>query len=785
MTAPTMLDIEYHFKNCLANLNHPLDESIVFDTPNWQRFDCPTSEKNNKNASYRAHSDMNPVPVLKFECHKCGIKENIAYQECDSLKMTPYEHEAIQLETAKRKLEQQERSEIALKAMQAQWDAAKTCVTHAYFNRKRLIITEADGLRLDPFGNILCPARLITGELITTQTIPARGKKRFYTGIPSKNGFHVFGTIEPDQDIYFAEGIATAKTINESTKNPVICVYGKRFNSIAPIIAKAYPDNRLIYCCDLPSDGEAVTSENNAHKATALVGGSICLPDFSSIPETLRPEIKRSDYNDLLVLLMEQGKSREEAFSLLKEQLTVKQKLHHQILSELIKKITPVSFRQLTGIADEKKLKSSHFQIITIEQILDLAKLNQWGLCKNHDFVYIYNGEYWGLVDADELKTFLGNSSEMMGVDKYIARYFNFRDQLYKQFIALANLPKPIPKKNAVLINLKNGTFEITPNGVQLNTFDRADFMTYQLTFEYNPDATSPLFDLYLDKVLPDKNLQYILAEYLGYVFIHPSILKLEKTLLLYGTGANGKSVFYEVVKSLLGDQNTSEYSLQNLTNETGYSRAMIANKLVNYASEINGKLEASIFKQLVSGEPVEARLPYGRPFIITHYAKLIFNCNELPKDVEQTEAYFRRFQIIPFEVTIPEAEQDKQLAQKIISSELSGVFNWVLLGLNRLLKQKRLTDSDKSKQARVQYEKESDSTRLFLDDIGYQPSPTAYVPLSRIYPEYRTFCLDNGFHPVNVTNFKKRLVTRGVLLDRTNIGVVVYLTLGSYKNFG
>lgn len=240
----------------------------------------------------------------------------------------------------------------------------------------------------------------------------------------------------------------------------------------------------------------------------------------------------------------------------------------------------------------------------------------------------------------------------------------------------MANLPKPIPQKNAVLINLKNGTFEITPNGIKLNPFDRADFMTYQLAFEYNPDATAPLFESYLDKVLPDKNLQYILAEYLGYVFIHPSVLKLEKTLLLYGTGANGKSVFYEIVRSLLGEQNTSEYSLQNLTNETGYSRAMIANKLVNYASEINGKLEASIFKQLVSGEPVEARLPYGRPFIITHYAKLIFNCNELPKDVEQTEAYFRRFQIIPFEVTIPEAEQDKQLAQKIIVNELSGVFN-------------------------------------------------------------------------------------------------------------
>lgn len=279
----------------------------------------------------------------------------------------------------------------------------------------------------------------------------------------------------------------------------MICVYGKRFNSIAPIIAKAYPNSRLIYCCDIPSDGEAVASEDNALKAIALVGGSFCLPDFSSIPETLRPEIKRSDYNDLFVLLMEQGKSRADALNTLKKQLVVKPKLHNQILSELIRKITPVSFRELTGIADEKKLKSSHFQIITIEQILEIAKSNRWGICKNHDFVYIYNGEYWGLVDENELKSFLGEASEAMGVDKFAARYFNFREQLYKQFITLANLPNPTPKNHAVLINLKNGTFEITPNGVQLNPFDRADFMTYQLTFEYNPDATAPLFEAYLN----------------------------------------------------------------------------------------------------------------------------------------------------------------------------------------------------------------------------------------------------------------------------------------------
>jgi len=253
--------------------------------------------------------------------------------------------------------------------------------------------------------------------------------------------------------------------------------------------------------------------------------------------------------------------------------------------------------------------------------------------------------------------------------------------------------------------------------------------------------------------------------------------LKLEKTLLLFGKGANGKSVFYEIVRSLFGEQNTSEYSLQSLTNENGYYRAMIANKLVNYASEINGKLEASTFKQLVSGEPVEARSPYGRPFTLKQYAKLIFNCNELPRDVEQTEAYFRRFLIIPFDVTISENEQDKQLSKKIIDAELSGVFNWVLTGLERLLEEKQFTHCEAVHSARKQYEKESDSVKLFLEEVGYEPSTASYIPVKTLYQEYRSFCAEDGYKPVSSLNFRKRLENSNIQVEKKNIGKVAYVT--------
>jgi len=429
------------------------------------------------------------------------------------------------------------------------------------------------------------------------------------------------------------------------------------------------------------------------------------------------------------------------------------------------------------------KLNTRHYLILSIENLKKVAEENKWGVCKNHNFIYLFNGAYWSEIDREAFQEFLGQASEKMGIAKFLARYFQFKEQLFKQFIGTGYLTTPEPSKDAVLINLKNGTFEITPKGNKLKPFQRTDFITYQLPFEYDPNVVAPLFQSYLDQVLPDKERQMILAEYLGYVFIQPGTLKLEKVLLLYGTGANGKSVFFEVVTALLGSKNVSNYTLPSLTNENGYYRAKIANMLLNYVTEINGKLEAALFKQLASGEPVEARLPYGDPFTVNKYAKLMFNCNELPKDVEHTNAFFRRFLIVPFEVTIPEAEQDRELPSKIIANELSGVFNWVLAGLDRLLKHKKFTDSEAVRLAGENYKLQSDSVRLFMDEAGYKKRPTEHTLLKDLYLEYRTFCSEDGYQSVGKTNFIKRLKGIGVLIERKTVGNVAYLTR-SYMPF-
>lgn len=431
-------------------------------------------------------------------------------------------------------------------------------------------------------------------------------------------------------------------------------------------------------------------------------------------------------------------------------------------LSEIQKKI------------DSFKLYQKHYLIITVEKLLEVARNNSWDLCQRLAYYYVYNGEFWHVLDEKELASFLGKVAEKMGVPKFDSRHYEFKDKLFKQFEASAHLPEPEIDEDTVLINLRNGTFEITPKGQKLREFDPEDFMTYQLPFKYTPEASAPIFERYLSEVLPDEESQTVLAEFMGYIFLRN--LKLEKVLFLYGSGRNGKSVMFDIIKAMLGENNMSYYGLQSLTDDNGYYRAKLVNKLVNWASDVGDKLQSNTFKQLASGEPIEARLPYKEPFQLTNICKFAFNTNTLPADVEHTDAFFERFLIIPFDQYIEPERRDPKLAEKIIQNELPGVFNWVLAGLNRLIEQEGFSPCEASNKVLKDFRKESDSVALFMDDIGYKADPESWTQAKPVYQSYREWCFSEGLKPLSKKNMLKRCDALGLFTSTKNVGKVIHI---------
>lgn len=391
--------------------------------------------------------------------------------------------------------------------------------------------------------------------------------------------------------------------------------------------------------------------------------------------------------------------------------------------------------------------------VVVAETII--AKAKELGLDFRVDgSLYVFNSQFWlqtgiSRERVDSLIPFLTQATARLGLYGFTQKYHTFVDSLCKQFIVSVLSVQFTPNKTEnVLINFKNGTLEISETGYRLREFNSKDFLTYQLQFSYDENATSPKWDKFLDEVLPadksdpDKTRQKVLAEYFASCFTN---LNLEKCLFNYGTGDNGKSVVFNVITALFGSENISYCSLENLSKHDSYL-ASLNNKLLNFSSETSHYVNSELLKKLASKEPIEVARKYENPITMTNYARLAFNANELPRaGKEFLHAFKRRFVIIPFDVRVEKHKINPNLAREIVKDELPGVMNWVLKGLDRLLTQGALTECTASDREVDKYMIEGDTVAQWLEDEVWiedkELKPKACIQLKDLHKDYLDWC--------------------------------------------
>jgi putative DNA primase/helicase len=376
--------------------------------------------------------------------------------------------------------------------------------------------------------------------------------------------------------------------------------------------------------------------------------------------------------------------------------------------------------------------------------------------------IFFYNGKYWQNITEERFTSFLSNVAEKMGLTELVYEHHTFGSDLIKQFTH-KNFIQFVTDSKHTCINLQNGTYKFFKGKGKLHPHNKKDNLHYVLPFDYLPEATCPIFIDYLEYCLPDEEKRNVIQEFLGYVFTPNEVCNLEKCLLLYGEGSNGKSVLYRVINELLGKENISSYSIPQLTDKTKgeYYTVNLQNKLLNYCSDTKGAFDdTGVFKQLVSGEKVTGRHPAGRPIEFVNNVKFIFNVNVLPSTPENVYGFFRRFEIIDFSVTVEEGKKDRQLPTKIVENELSGVFNWVLEGLDRLLINKKLTDCKANNEALERFKIKSNNVLEFLLDEGYEVCTNVEQGevFNDLYHSYQNWINENGGHALKKSNFKDRI---------------------------
>lgn len=409
--------------------------------------------------------------------------------------------------------------------------------------------------------------------------------------------------------------------------------------------------------------------------------------------------------------------------------------------------------------------------VIIINELLELSEKIGLSVGVTNNKIVFYNTEFWDGISHEEFTGFLGDFAEKSGLIGIEAQQFKVKESLLKQFLFSGIIPDFKEVNKTTKIPFKNGTLTFDGGEISFGGFDKSDYLTYQLPFDYDENAKSPLFIKYLERVLPDPALQKIIFEFFGTIFLKD--IKHEKILLLYGSGKNGKSVLHDVLHALLGDNNITSLSLASLSDPKSQTRALIENKLLNFSSEIGSTKNNDIdmIKKLASGEPVEIKEVYKPPYIMKNYARLVFNCNTLPKEGENSDGFHRRLQIIPFSQIISEDEIDLNLAKKIIANELAGIFNLIIEGMKRFKEQGKFTNSSLIKYESEKYRRDSNSVLSFIDEENYIISDRRDMRISDFYQLYRNYCNSNGFYPFNSKKFNQQLRDAGYKIDKKTGG--------------
>ena len=372
---------------------------------------------------------------------------------------------------------------------------------------------------------------------------------------------------------------------------------------------------------------------------------------------------------------------------------------------------------------------------------------------KSNQRVNVFTGTHWQMVEPQLWKDFVALCAERCGIPESMRMNPAFMKPLFEAvaYNVAKSRQQRIPE-GEVWLNMQNGTLVISRDGnVKMREHRKEDLFTYTLPYVYDERAECNLWHKFLDRALPDQESQLLLSEFIGYCLMPNH--NLEKMLLLYGDGLNGKSVTLEIIEALLGSMNVSYLSLADLTNDD-VKRAAIEGKMLNISHESGKDVNPNVLKQITSGERILVKHLYRDPRETADYGKLIAAFNILPR-AENTFGFFRRLLILPYQVTIPKEEIDRQLSSKL-KDELPGILNWVLQSLPELMTRGEFSPCECSDKALERYRLQSDSVRLFLSEMCEVSENTTHA--QEIFNAYKTYCFESQLKPIGKIKFFARL---------------------------
>lgn len=294
------------------------------------------------------------------------------------------------------------------------------------------------------------------------------------------------------------------------------------------------------------------------------------------------------------------------------------------------------------------------------------------------------------------------------------------------------------------LLNVANGLLDLRTG--QLLPWTPQHLSSAQLPVIWDPNAVCPTYEAWMTATVPEQadDLEEVVATMLD-PWHTPA-----KAAFLYGPSRSGKSTFGRLARALIGPENCSSVTLQQLE-ENRFKAAQLEGKLLNFAAELKaGHVDqVDIFKSLTGGDPIDAERKGIQGFTLENEAGIVFAMNSVPTIGETSRAYFERAK--PFSFGSSFAGREDPSIEASMLGELPGILRrWVAAWQRRAARGAYLPTV-----LPVATEFETKSNRVYefvteayciVDTRGqtYSATPANCTPGTLLYGDFVRWAADN-----------------------------------------
>ena len=312
-------------------------------------------------------------------------------------------------------------------------------------------------------------------------------------------------------------------------------------------------------------------------------------------------------------------------------------------------------------------------------------------------------------------------------IDEYKTGYRNVRNDVLEKFKDSHLFDRNKFSHEPFILNFPNGYYDIIKGEFIKAEDNSKKIFFYEIPHEYKEgDYKCPKFETALKQWLGIKNkvTPKDMFQFIGYTM--SMNVGQRKAFLIHGETKSGKTQFYEIVKYLIGKENTTDISLQMLGSDK-FSSSSLEWKILNYHDELpkEGLKDISLFKIIAGGgSTFPVRRMHTEWYQAFNTVKLWYNTNIVPmtKSTED-DSFFNRWIIVNFpnqfieDSPDPTYEDIPEFYKTIITDddEVQGIIHYCIKALRILYKNKHFR-KQLSANSRKIWEYESDLSYAFID---------------------------------------------------------------------